>query len=131
MIIIILSYLIKSNMRKYNHSNTILHLPSIEYVWVIRRNIYSYEFVCVSVSVYVSVCEEDVHEKRDKRLKKRVKKRRGKRKKKREKLIHTDKQIDGRIDRLTDRHKSFIDMRYNTELYSKSNSIESNQFEIK
>ena len=37
------------------------------------------------------------------------------------KLIHTDKQTDRR----TDRHKSFIDMRYNTEQYSKSNSIES------
>ena len=45
------------------------------------------------------------------------------------------------IDTKTDRHKSFIDMRYNTEQYSKSNSIEqnkvesnqikSNQFEIK
>ena len=34
----------------------------------------------------------------------------------RQKLIHTDKH--------TDRHKSFIDMRYNTEQYSKSNSIE-------
>ena len=27
------------------------------------------------------------------------------------------------INRQTDRHKSFIDMRYNTEQYSKSNSI--------
>ena len=35
-------------------------------------------------------------------------------------LIQINKQIDGR----TDRHKSFIDMRYNTEQYSKSNSIE-------
>ena len=42
----------------------------------------------------------------------------------RHKLIHTDKQTDGRIDRQTDRHKSIIDMRYNTEVYSKSNSIE-------
>ena len=33
------------------------------------------------------------------------------------KLIHTDKQTDGR----TDRQKSFIEMRYYTEQYSKSN----------
>ena len=49
--------------------------------------------------------------------------------------------MDRQTDRRTDRHKSFIDMRYNTEQYSKSNSIEqnriksnqikSNQFEIK
>ena len=41
------------------------------------------------------------------------------------KLIHTDKdkQTDGR----TDRNKSFIDMRYYTEQYSKSNSIEQNR----
>ena len=31
--------------------------------------------------------------------------------------------MDGRADR----HKSFIDMRYNTEQYSKSNSIEENR----
>ena len=45
----------------------------------------------------------------------------------RQKLIHTDKQTDrqtdGRTDGRTDRHKSFIDMTYNTEQYSKSNSI--------
>ena len=34
-------------------------------------------------------------------------------------------QINRQTDRRTDRHKSFIDMRYNTEQYSKSNSIES------
>ena len=39
------------------------------------------------------------------------------------KFIHTDKQTDGR----TDRHKSFIDMRYYTEQYSKSNSTEENR----
>ena len=36
---------------------------------------------------------------------------------------------DGETDRRTDRHKSFIDMRYNTEQYSKSDSIKSNQIE--
>ena len=35
-------------------------------------------------------------------------------------LIQINRQTDGQIDR----HKSFIDMRYNTEQYSKSNSIE-------
>ena len=49
---------------------------------------------------------------------------------------HTDRQTDGRTDGQIDRHKSFIDMKYYTEQYSKSNSIEekkikSNQFEIK
>ena len=38
---------------------------------------------------------------------------------------HTDRQTDGQ----TDRHKSFIDMRYNTEQYSKSNSIKENRIE--
>ena len=33
-------------------------------------------------------------------------------------FIQTDRRTDGR----TDRHKSFIDMRYYTEQYSKSNS---------
>ena len=33
---------------------------------------------------------------------------------------HTDRWTDGR----TDRHKSFIDMRYYTEQYSKSNKVE-------
>ena len=53
-------------------------------------------------------------------------------KKRKHKLIHTDKQTDNQ----TDRHKSFVEMTYNTEQYSKSNlieenKIESNQFEIK
>ena len=39
---------------------------------------------------------------------------------------HTDRQTDGR----TDRHKSFIDMRYYTEQYSKSNSIKENGIEL-
>ena len=49
----------------------------------------------MSGCVSVCVCEEDVHETRDKR------KERVKRKEKREKLIHTDKQTDGQIDRQT------------------------------
>ena len=39
-------------------------------------------------------------------------------------------QINRQTDRRTDRHKSFIDMRYNTEQYSKSNSIKSNGDQI-
>ena len=38
-------------------------------------------------------------------------------------------QINTHTDRQTDRHKSFIDMRYNTEQYGKSTSIESNRIE--
>ena len=59
------------------------------------------------------------------RNEKREKKEKWKRK---ENLIHTDKQTDRQTDRRTDRqidrHKSFIDMRDNTEQYSESNSIE-------
>ena len=45
-------------------------------------------------------------------------------------------QTDRRTDGQADRHKSFIDMRYYTEQYSKSNSIklnkkESNQIDLK
>ena len=40
-------------------------------------------------------------------------------------------QTDGQTDRWTDRHKSFIDMRYYTEQYSKSNLIKENRMEIK
>ena len=47
--------------------------------------------------------------------------------KRKHKLIHIDKQIDRQTDRQIDRHISFIDMRYNTEQYSKSNSIELNR----
>ena len=35
-----------------------------------------------------------------------------------------------RTDGQIDKHKSFIDMRYNTEQYDKSNSIEFNQIEL-
>ena len=43
--------------------------------------------------------------------------------KRKHKLIHTDKQTDRQTDGRTERHKSFIDMRYYTEQFSKSNSI--------
>ena len=61
--------------------------------------------------------------------KKKIKRKEIERKKRENyKLIHTDKQTDRQTDRESDgwidRHKSFIDMRYNTEQYSKSNSIE-------
>ena len=56
----------------------------------------------------------------------------GKRKKSEEEktinlFIQINRQTDGRTDRQTDRHKSFIDMRYYTEQCSKSNPIELNQ----
>ena len=43
--------------------------------------------------------------------------------------INLFKQINKQTYRRTDRHKSFIDMRYNTEQYSKSNSIKENRIE--
>ena len=64
-------------------------------------------YLCVCPCMCVSVCEEYVYEKR-------VKRKEGekiKEEKRRKKLIHTDKQADRQIER----HKSFIDMRYNTE----------------
>ena len=60
-------------------------------------------------------------EKKEKRKKKR-------KRKKRENInlfIQIKRQTDGR----TDRHKSFIDMRYYTEQYSKSNSIKENRID--
>ena len=94
------------------------------------------------VCVRVRVCEEDVHEKRkrnenEKRKEREIKMKREMRRIKKQEWrekdknlfiqinTHTDRQTDGQIDR----HKSFIDMRYNTEQYSKSNSIESNRIQ--
>ena len=64
-----------------------------------------------------------------KREKKKKRKNKETREKRKHKLIHTDKQTDTQTNGWTDRHKSFIDMRYNTEQYSKSNSIEFNKRE--
>ena len=94
--------------------------------------------VCPCPCVSVCVCEEDVYEKREERKskKKKEKKEKWNKKKKRKeitkkrenyKLIHADKQTDTQTDRWMDRHKSFIDMRYYTEQYSKSNSITENR----
>ena len=67
-----------------------------------------------------------------KRKERNKKKEKRKEKEKRSENINSFIQTDGR----TDRHKSFIDMRYNTEQYSKSSSIElnrikSNQIDLK
>ena len=85
-------------------------------------------FICVCVSVSVCVCVSGRHswEKKEKRKKSKEER---KEKEKREKLIHTDKHTDRRTEWQIDRHKSFIDMRYNTEQYGKSNPIESNSIE--
>ena len=82
-------------------------------------------YLCVRVRVCVSVCvcEEDVHKKRKRNENEKSSK--GEKKEKwKHKLIHIDKKIDRQTDGWTDRHKSFIDIRNNTEQYSKSNSIE-------
>ena len=69
--------------------------------------------------------------KREKRKEKRGKKEKIKRKEERKRIenknVHI--QINTQTNRRTDRHKSFIDMRYNTEQYGKSTSIESNRIE--
>ena len=86
-------------------------------------------YLCVRVRV--RVCEEDVHEKRVKKEKWKEKRKRKERIKKQERreninlLIQINTQADRQMDGQIDRHKSFIDMRYYTEQYSKSNSIES------
>ena len=70
--------------------------------------------------------KQRVKRKKKKRVKRKKKKKRKEIREKREnyKLIHTDKQTDRQTVGWIDRHKSFIDMRYYTEQYSKSNSIE-------
>ena len=45
-------------------------------------------------------------------------------------FIQINKQTYRQTDGRTDRHKSFIDMRYYTEQYSKPNSIEQNRIEF-
>ena len=65
---------------------------------------------------------------KDKKKAKRKREERVKRKEERTKSYSyrsTHRQTDGQIDR----HKSFNDMRYNTEQYSKLDSIESNRIE--
>ena len=44
--------------------------------------------------------------------------------KRKHKLVHSDEQTNRQTDGQIERHKSFIDMRYNTEQYSKSNKVE-------
>ena len=88
MIIIILSYLIKSNMREYNHSNTILHLHAFEVICTSHKKEHIFMCICicicvsVSVHVCVCVCQEDVHEKRIKRKDRKQKSKEEKRKEK-------------------------------------------------
>ena len=81
------------------------------------------------VRVRVCVCEEDVHKKREWRKSKKKKEKNGKTinsfiQINKQTGRQTDKQTDTQTDGRTDRQKSFIDMRYYTEQYSKSNSIE-------
>ena len=68
--------------------------------------------------------KREMEMKRDKKEKRKNKETGEKRK---HKLTHTDKHTDRQMDGRTDRHKSFIDMRYYTEQYSKSNPIELNR----
>ena len=58
----------------------------------------------------------------------RVKKKREERENKNS-FMQTDKHTDRQRDRQIDTHKSFIDIRYYTEQYSKSNSIEQNKIQ--
>ena len=67
MIIIILSYLIKSSMREYYHSNTILHLPTSEEICTSHKK----EHIFICICICASVCEEDVHEKKKSKKKKK------------------------------------------------------------
>ena len=58
--------------------------------------------------------------------KKKEKKKERIKKQERRQNINLFIQINTQTDGRTDRHKSFIDMRYNTEQYSESNSTEWN-----
>ena len=84
-------------------------------------------YLCVRVRVRMCVWGRRSWEKRVKKEKwkwkwkeKRNEKNKETGEKRKHKLTHTDKHTD----RQADRHKSFIDIRYYTEQYSKSNSIE-------
>ena len=68
---------------------------------------------------------------REMKMKREEKKENGnkKKRKKREKTINLYIQTNRQTDERIDRHKSFIDMRNNTEQYSKSNSIKENRIE--
>ena len=59
-------------------------------------------------------CDEDGHEKREKKEKR-------KRKEEKNLFIQMNRQTNRRTVGEIDRHKSFIDMRYKTKQYSKSN----------
>ena len=54
----IISYLIISNMRKYNRSNTILNLPAFEVICMSHKkeHIFIYIYMCVWVCVGVCPC---------------------------------------------------------------------------
>ena len=54
----IISYLIISNMRKYNRSNTILNLPTFEVICTSHKkeHIFIYIYMCVWVCVGVCPC---------------------------------------------------------------------------
>ena len=81
--------------------------------------------------------EREMKMKREKKEKwkwkeKRKSKERIKKQERRENInlfIQINKLINRQTDGQTDRHKSFIDMRYYTEQYSKSNPIELNRIE--
>ena len=61
--------------------------------------------------------------------KEKKEKRKRKKKSKKSKYINLFIQRNTHTDRQTDRNKSFIDMRYYTEQYNKSNSIKENRIE--
>ena len=96
-----------------------------------------YLFVRFRVRVRVWVWGRRSWEKRKEIVKRKRKKKRTKKQERRANINlfiqinkQTDKQTDRQMDGRTDRHKSFIDMRYNTEQHSKSNSIKENGDQI-
>ena len=91
-----------------------------KYIRVMRSNIYSYGCVCPCMWGRWSW---------ERRRENKGKRKRNKEKRNKYLFIQINTQTDRQTERRTDRHKSFIDMRYNTKQYSKSDSIESNRIE--
>ena len=87
-------------------------------------------YECVRVSVRVFVCVRgrcELEQKNKNREQKTENRKENNRETIRERSEKS--QIDGTIERQANRHKLFIDMRYNTKHYNKQNSIELNSIE--
>ena len=63
-VILVKSSQVKSSQIDSYQANTILDLRPFEVIWTSHKK--EHIFICICVSVSMRVCEEDVHEKRQK-----------------------------------------------------------------